>query len=276
MFLDFAPYGSRSLNSRRSWAAARRWPMPLGPRARRGPTGCTELQTGRHGLSDLGHRGTGDPAPAPRGLLMTCPRRDAFLNKETRSPRRMRDVRSRGVLVGAVRSRRAGRTVGRPDFGFLYFSNNHFRQTETHAINFPMAASISSPRATKSARAAGRRRGPNPHRSDDFISPSKAQERKNGLGGWRNSLETLNSAKEIQGFPLIVFGRAWLDLARFGKIWLWLGKTKLTQASAAAVLSTQADEGVSARRPKGRRDRIRASAPSNAAACALKLGRATP
>jgi hypothetical protein len=33
-----------------------------------------------------------------------------------------------------------------------------------------------------------------------------AKKEKNGLGGRRNPLKRLNSAKEIQGFPLIYFG----------------------------------------------------------------------
>jgi hypothetical protein len=44
-----------------------------------------------------------------------------------------------------------------------------------------------------------------------------AQKRKIGRGGRRNALIRPDSAKEIQGFSLLKFGRALLDEAR---IWL--------------------------------------------------------
>jgi len=44
-----------------------------------------------------------------------------------------------------------------------------------------------------------------------------AHEKKKGLGGRRNSLITLDSAKEIKGFSLRKFGEILLDAAR---IWL--------------------------------------------------------
>jgi hypothetical protein len=51
----------------------------------------------------------------------------------------------------------------------------------------------------------------------------RAGKRKNALGGPRKSLIRLVSDKEIQAFPLIIFGLAWLDLAQFGPIWMGLG-----------------------------------------------------
>jgi hypothetical protein len=41
-------------------------------------------------------------------------------------------------------------------------------------------------------------------------------ERKNALGGPRKSLKRLEPDKESKLIPLLSFGRAWLDLARFG------------------------------------------------------------
>jgi hypothetical protein len=43
----------------------------------------------------------------------------------------------------------------------------------------------------------------------------------------------LDSAKEMHGFPLIYFDRAWLDLAKFGKIWDWLRKPNWRERRAA-------------------------------------------
>jgi hypothetical protein len=228
----------------------------------------------RCGLSDLI---AATRALAPRDLLLTCPRREAFLSKDRRGTPMDAGCPVEGKFLWGPRASGAPARPSAQIIVFLYFRNSRFRQTEAHAINSPMTASISSPRATRSARAAGGRRATNPHRSDDFISLREPKKEKNGLGGRRNSLKRLNSAKEIQGFPSIVFGRAWLDLARFANIWIWLGTTtKLALASAAAALSTQADEGVSGRRPGRRRERIGASAPSNGAAWAFKPGRATP
>jgi hypothetical protein len=51
----------------------------------------------------------------------------------------------------------------------------------------------------------------------------RAGKRKNTLGGPRKSLTRLDSDKEIQAFPLVGFGRALLDLAQFGLIWIPLG-----------------------------------------------------
>jgi hypothetical protein len=42
----------------------------------------------------------------------------------------------------------------------------------------------------------------------------RAKQRKNRARGRHNPLKRLNSAKEIQGFPLIFFDRARLDSAR--------------------------------------------------------------
>jgi hypothetical protein len=49
------------------------------------------------------------------------------------------------------------------------------------------------------------------------LSGGKRRKEKKGLGGRRKPLIRLNSAKEIQGFPLLDFGRALLDEAQ---IWL--------------------------------------------------------
>jgi hypothetical protein len=141
-----------------------------------------------------------------------------------------------------------------------------------------MTASILSPRAIRSARAAGRRPAANPHRFDDFIALREAKKEKNGLAGRRNPLETLNSAKEIEGFPLICL---WPGLAQFGQIWenldfAWQNQIGARLRGRRAALSTHAGEGASARRPRRRRNRIAAmqaangiNAPSNAAAWAF-------
>jgi hypothetical protein len=98
-------------------------------------------------------------------------------------------------------------------------------------------------------------------------------------------LETLNSAKEIEGFPLISL---WPSLAQFGQIWENLDLACENQIGARfggrrAALSTRASDGAKARRAKRRRDRIGAmhavngiSAPSNAAAWAFKPSRTAP
>jgi hypothetical protein len=49
--------------------------------------------------------------------------------------------------------------------------------------------------------------------------------------GRRNSLKTLDPAKRIQGFPLFVFGRAWLDSAR---AWTNLGLARENKIGVSA------------------------------------------
>src|SRR5271155_2450205 len=86
---------------------------------------------------------------------------------------------------------------------------------------------------------------------------NRAGERKNALGGPRKSLIRLDSDKEIQAFPLVGFGRAWLDLAQFGPIWiplgfsldtLHIGATGLILSSPPAGLRPAAHESSSRRR----------------------------
>jgi hypothetical protein len=50
----------------------------------------------------------------------------------------------------------------------------------------------------------------------EAMRANRAGKGKNALGGPSKSLITLDSDKEIQAFPLVGFGRAWLDLAQFG------------------------------------------------------------
>ena len=52
---------------------------------------------------------------------------------------------------------------------------------------------------------------------------TRGGKRKYALGGRRKPLKRLDPDKEIQAFPLVVLGQAWLDLARFGSIWIRLG-----------------------------------------------------
>jgi hypothetical protein len=67
--------------------------------------------------------------------------------------------------------------------------------------------------------------------SESWYKAGSGPKMKKGAGGRRNPSQKLDSAKEIQGFPLIVFGRAWLNLAGFGENGNWLGKTKSALAS---------------------------------------------
>jgi hypothetical protein len=90
-----------------------------------------------------------------------------------------------------------------------------------------MPARIDSPRKARRRALPGTRERI-VHRHHDFKAGS-AQVRKNGLGGRHNLLERLNSAKEIQAFPLIFFRRTWLDSAR---IWEDLGSALKNQGSA--------------------------------------------
>ena len=60
-----------------------------------------------------------------------------------------------------------------------------------------------------------------------LFAETRPRKKKMALGGRRNPLKRLDSAKEIQGFSWIFFGRAWSDLARFGRIWVWLGKNQI-------------------------------------------------
>ena len=56
---------------------------------------------------------------------------------------------------------------------------------------------------------------------DDETRP-RGGERKNGPGGPRKPLKTLDSAKEIQGFSFVyLVGLCWIWL-QFGSIWIWL------------------------------------------------------
>jgi hypothetical protein len=50
-------------------------------------------------------------------------------------------------------------------------------------------------------------------------------------------LKRLDSDKEIQALALVGFGRAWLDLAQFGSIWLWLGFS----LESAPILAARTD-----------------------------------
>jgi len=68
---------------------------------------------------------------------------------------------------------------------------------------------------TKETRTRGEWAAPTPPRS--LLCGGKRRTNKKGPGGPRNPLIRLDSAKEIQGFPLLDFGRALLDEAR---IWL--------------------------------------------------------
>ena len=61
-----------------------------------------------------------------------------------------------------------------------------------------------------------------------------AHERKKAVGGRRNPLIRPDSAKEIQGFALALFGRALLDEAR---IWLDLGLAWRLRSDRSAALS---------------------------------------
>ncbi len=48
------------------------------------------------------------------------------------------------------------------------------------------------------------------------IGRAEGGERKNALGGLRKLLKRLDPDKEIKINSFVLFGRAWLDLARFG------------------------------------------------------------
>jgi hypothetical protein len=107
---------------------------------------------------------------------------------------------------------------------------------ENHAmVSIAMTKTIESPQATRAPRT-GRRLRANLYNIITTNSLEVAVKKEKCPEGRRNSLKTLDSAKKTQGFPLIVFGRAWLDLARFGKISSWLGKTRLALAAAAVAL----------------------------------------
>jgi hypothetical protein len=76
-----------------------------------------------------------------------------------------------------------------------------------------MTTTIDSPQTTVARRPSG------PPRAQLYAAISinmreRAKKEENGPRGPRNPLKRLDPAKEIQGFPLIYFGRAWLDSAR--------------------------------------------------------------
>ena len=74
----------------------------------------------------------------------------------------------------------------------------------------------------------GKEEGSRPERRSharEAMRANRGGKRKNALTprGPRKSLIRLNLDKEIQASPLVGFGRAWLDLAQFGPIWIPLG-----------------------------------------------------
>ena len=74
-------------------------------------------------------------------------------------------------------------------------------------------------KATTSRANGRRRRGP-----VASFKAGRGARNKKCPGGRRKPLIRLDSAKEIEGFSWLYFGRTLLDEARFGSIWIWLGK----------------------------------------------------
>ena len=96
--------------------------------------------------------------------------------------------------------------------------------------------------------------GSRPKRRSDAREPmraNRAAKEKLPLGGPRKSLIRLDSDKEIQAFPLVGFGWAWLDLAQFGPIWIRLGFSLVPLHICATDLIRRRRQRASLSLPKG-------------------------